>query len=107
MLRSAHRQDEIGPQIGFDEQREVGPPMIEEAADKSRRIQRNELMHGAGGQTLFGERRRRDGARSHKHREVLRARSRSISGMTASISPTLAPCSQISGPAGRGRFAAP
>ena len=31
------------------------------------------------------------------------ARSRSISGTTASISPTLAPCTQISGPLGRGR----
>ena len=33
------------------------------------------------------------------------ARMRSMRGMTARISPTLAPCSQISGPGGRGRLA--
>ena len=32
------RQDQIGPQIGLDEQRETGPPMIEEARDIARRI---------------------------------------------------------------------
>ena len=80
--------------------------MIEEAVDKSRRIERNELVHDARRQALFGERRRGDGAGGDEHGEIL-ARMRSISGMTASISPTLAPCTQISGPAGRGRLASP
>ena len=70
MSRSAHPKMRLGHRSGFNEQREVGPPVIEEAADKSRRIQRNELMHGTRRQTLFGKRRRGDGARSDKHREV-------------------------------------
>ena len=58
----AARQDQIGPQIGFDEQCKVGPPMIEEAADKSRRVERKKLMQCAGGQALLGERCRGNGA---------------------------------------------
>ena len=36
--------------------------MIEESANKSRRIERNELVHGTRRQSLFGKRRRGDGA---------------------------------------------
>ena len=67
------RQDEIGPQIGFDEQRQVGPPMVEEAPHEARRVERNELVQGAVRQPLLGERRRRDRARRDQHGEILRA----------------------------------
>ena len=67
-------QDEIGPQIGFDEQREIGTPVIEESTDELWCVERNELMHGAGGQALFGERRRGNGAGGHEHGEVHRAK---------------------------------
>ena len=47
--------------------------MIEKPADKSRRIERNELVHGARRQALLGECRRGDGAGGDEHGEILRA----------------------------------
>ena len=41
--------NEIGPQVGFDKQRQIGLPVIEKAADKSRRVERNELVHAPAG----------------------------------------------------------
>ena len=40
-------QDQVRPQIGFGEQAEVGLPVIEEARDEARRIERNVLMDDA------------------------------------------------------------
>ncbi len=55
-------QDEIGPQIRLDEQRQVGPPMVEEPGDEGRRVERDELVDHPLRQALLGERRRGDGA---------------------------------------------
>ena len=48
-------QDQVRPEIGFGEQAEVGLPMIEEARDEARRIERHELMDDARRQPLAGE----------------------------------------------------
>ena len=65
-------QDQIGPQVGFNEERQIRLPVIEKSADKSRRVERNELMHRARRQALLGERRRGDGAGSDQHGEIHR-----------------------------------
>jgi len=39
--------DHVRPEVGFHEQCEVGSPMIEEAADEARNVDRDELMHDA------------------------------------------------------------
>ena len=49
-------ENEIGPQVGFDEQREIRPPMVEEPGHEARRIERNELVHDTERQALSGER---------------------------------------------------
>ena len=54
--------DHVRPEIGFHEQSEVGPPMIEEAADEARNVDRHELMHDAARQALLGEIARCNGA---------------------------------------------
>ena len=69
-LRAHH--DQVRPQIGFGEQREVGLPMIEEARDEPRRIERHELVDDARRQPLLGELRRGDGAGCDQHVEILR-----------------------------------
>ena len=68
-LRAGH--DQVRPQIGFDEQREIGPPMIEEAFDEARRVERHELVDHARRQTLLGEIGRGDGAGRAQHAELL------------------------------------
>ena len=65
--------DQIGPQIGFDEQRQIGPPMIEEAADIARRVERDELVQHARRQAMLGQRRRRHRARGDEDGKFLRA----------------------------------
>ena len=35
------RDDQVRPQIGFDEQREIGPPVVEEAGDEARHVERS------------------------------------------------------------------
>ena len=47
--------------------------MVEETRDELRRIERDELVHGACRQALLGERRRGDGAGGDEHGEILRA----------------------------------
>ncbi len=36
--------DQIRPKVGFGEQRQIGPPMLEEADDELRRVDGNKLM---------------------------------------------------------------
>ena len=69
--RAGH--DQVGPEIGFDEQREIGPPMIEEAPDEARRVERHELVDHARRQALLGEIGRGDGAGGAQHVELLLA----------------------------------
>ena len=49
------RHDQVRPQIGFDEQRQVGLPVVEEARDEARRVERHELMDDARRQPLLGQ----------------------------------------------------
>ena len=49
------RHDQVRPQIGFHEQREIGPPVIEKARDEPRQVDRHELMDHARRQPFFGE----------------------------------------------------
>src|SRR5262249_60991674 len=49
------RHDQIGPQIRFDEEREIGPPMVDEALDEAWRVENYELVDHALRQALFGE----------------------------------------------------
>ncbi len=60
------RQDQIRPQIGFDEQRQRRPPVIEKARDIARRIVRHILMDDVGGKPLGDDRRRRHRARGQR-----------------------------------------
>ena len=48
--------------------------MIEEAADETRRVERDELVQHAGGQALLGERRRGHRAGGDEHCEILAAK---------------------------------
>ena len=65
--------DQVGPQIGFDEQRQVRPPMIEKAADITRRVERDELVQHARRQAVLGQRRRRHRARRDQDGKALGA----------------------------------
>ena len=47
------RQDQVRPQIGFDEQRQRRPPVIEEARDVARRIVGHILMDDVGRETAW------------------------------------------------------
>ena len=59
--------DEIGPEVRFREERQVGPPVVEEAGDKARRVERHKLVDGAFGQSALGELRRGHGAGCDQH----------------------------------------
>ena len=62
--------DEIGPELGLDPEREIGAPMLEEAAHIGRTIHRHILMPGAvGGQAMGQQPRRGDRAGGHQHRQ--------------------------------------
>ena len=63
----------VRPQVGFYEQRDIGPPMREEAAHEHRHVDRHELMNDAARQPLLGQPARGDGARSHQHIDLARA----------------------------------
>ena len=67
------RQDEIGPQVGLDEQRQTRPPVIEKARDIARRIVGHVLMDDIGGKPLGDDRRRRHRAGSQQNADVQRA----------------------------------
>ena len=64
------RHDQVRPQVGLRQEREVRPPMIEEAFREGRRVERHELMDRTRRQTLFGEPRRCHGARRHQDTEI-------------------------------------
>src|SRR5262249_59277639 len=66
-------QNKIGPEIGLDENRKIGEPMIEKAIHESRRIERDELMNGARGQTMLREVCRCNSAGSAEHAELFAA----------------------------------
>ncbi len=63
-------QDQVGPQVGFDEQRETRLPVIEEARDIARRIERNELVDDVGRKAPRHDRRRGGGARGQEDAHV-------------------------------------
>ena len=85
------RQDQVRPQVGFDEQRQRGPPVIEKPRDVTRRVVGHILMDDVSAGTAW----RRSQPRSPCPRSGgcagSSARSRSISAAAASTSPTLAP----------------
>ena len=68
-------QDQVRPQVGFGEQREIGLPMVEEARHEARRIERHVLVDHRWRQPLQGELRRGDGARGDEDVELLARRS--------------------------------
>ena len=63
---------DVRPQIRFHEQRQVGLPVIEEAAHEMRHVERHELMDDAARQPLLGEPARGDGAGGHQHADLAR-----------------------------------
>ena len=63
--------DQVGPKVGFDEDGQIGLPVIEEAIDEARGVQNHELMDGAWRQALRGEIGRRNRAGRAQYREVL------------------------------------
>ena len=66
-------QDQVRPQIGFDEQRQRRLPVIEEAGDITRRVVRHILMDNVGRKTFGHDRRRRHRARGQKDAQIERA----------------------------------
>ncbi len=69
------RQDQVGPQIGFDEQRQRRPPVIEKARDIARRIVRHVLVDDIGGKALGDDRGRSHRARRQQDADIERAQS--------------------------------
>ena len=63
--------DQVGPQVGLDQQREVGLPIVEEALDEARRIERHELMDDGFRQPLLRDAGRADGPGRAENRELL------------------------------------
>ena len=102
--RDAVASDQIGPQLGFDPDRQIGPPMVEKpfdrtAADRPARIDAGPAAAAA----VPSAAPRRPCRSSSAIREAGRSASmRSISASTECASPTLAACTQTSG-AGRPR----
>ena len=101
-LHDRHR-----PQLGLDEERDIRPPVAEEAADPGRDVDRRELVHGAARQAARGDLGGGDGDRGEDDRGAGARRCGRSSGITALVSPTLAACTQARRPAGRGREARP
>ena len=64
------RQDQVRPQIGFDEQRQRRPPVIEEARDVARRIIGHILMDDVGRKALGDDRGRGHRARGQQDAQV-------------------------------------
>jgi hypothetical protein len=63
-------QYQVGPQIGFDEQSEIGLPMFQEASHKSRSVDRNKLVDDAGRKALFGQRGGSNRTRGNEHGKI-------------------------------------
>ena len=103
-LRTHH--DQIRPQIGLGEEREIGFPVTEEARHEQRRIERNELVDDPGGKRCsasFAELTVPEVTSTLKPFAAMR----STRGLIAVSSPTLAPCTQTSGPGGRATLLSP
>ncbi len=66
------RQDQVRPQIGLDEQRQRGPPVIEKPRDVTRRVIRHVLMDDVGGKPLGDDRRRRHRPRGQEDAQIQR-----------------------------------
>ena len=67
------RKNEIRPQVGFDEQRQARPPVIEKTRDIARRIVRDVLMNDVRRKTLGDDRRRSDRAGGQQDTDIERA----------------------------------
>ena len=108
MLRLGARHDQVRPQVGFGEQREVRLPVLDEARRIARRVERDELVDHVGRQALVGEPRRRDGAGGDQHIEIARpdALDQRDDGEHLADACAMRP-DQRSGRAGDPRFAAP
>ena len=98
--RPLHLDDHVRPQLGFGDERRVGPPMREKPAQEKRTVERNVLVQRAGRQALREERCRGDRSRRHQ-RDRAGPGDALDKGQKRRASPTLAPCSQTSCPAGR------
>ena len=66
------RQNEVGPQIGLDEQRQARPPVIEKARHITRGIVGNVLVDDIGGKPLGDDRRRGHRARGQEDADIER-----------------------------------
>ena len=66
------RQDQIRPQVGFDEQRQRRTPMIEKPRDIARRVVGDILMDDVGRKPLGDDRRRGHRARGEEDAQVQR-----------------------------------
>ena len=63
---AAGLDDHVGPELGFGDQAEIGAPMGEKAAHEAGRVERRELVEGAGRQAPLQQPRRGDGAGRHQ-----------------------------------------
>ena len=107
-MRAARRlHHQVRPQVGFHEQREIGPPMVEEAPHVARHVDRHELVDDAARQPLLRRAPLEVTVPVVTSTQTSRAAMRSISGSTLASSPTLAACSQTSAPGGRAPARAP
>ncbi len=66
---AAGGEDEVRPELGFDPDREIGPPVIEEARAVVWMVERYILVEGAGWQAIRHELCRGDGACRHEDME--------------------------------------
>ena len=71
---AARFEDHVRPDLGFGDQREIRPPMGEEAAHESRRVERRELVQRAGRQALRQQPRRGDRAGGDERMATARRR---------------------------------
>src|SRR6516165_3870882 len=69
-------RNQIWPEVGFYEDREIGVPVIEETVHESRRVQRHELMNRSRRQAQLSYSGRGDGAGSAENAEPLVADAR-------------------------------
>ena len=60
---------QVGPDLGFADQAELGAPVVEEAAHVARHVERQVLMDGPGRQARRQKPCRGDRAGGHQHRE--------------------------------------
>ena len=95
-LQNGHR-----PDFGFGDDRQIRLPMRQEAADGGLQVQRHILVDDIVAEPVGGQRAEVT-VPVVKTTEMDSELKYSSSGITAEVSPTLAACSQTSGPSGRG-----